>query len=77
MLFRSGTRWIVGGTVVEPSSTGPVSESWDNGADPPFAAPAAEETGPSTHVFRNQDGFLVYGSAPTPSTSISGAGEAP
>lgn len=83
-----GTRWISTGAactnlslpspcIVGPSNTGAVSEKWDNGVDPPFLAPAAVETALGSHSYKNKDGFLVYGSAPTPSTTVSGAGEAP
>ena len=77
-----GTRWIkvVGSTptIVGPSSIATVSELWDedfNAAPPPASALAAVETAAGSHIYKSRDGFLIYGSAPAPSTSVSGLGE--
>lgn len=74
-----GTRWIVSGAIVEPSTTGGVTELWGDDPDPANwvdSEPAAELS-TTADVYQSKDGFLVYGSAPTPSTTTSGAGEAP
>ena len=52
----TGTRWITGGIVVDPSPTGPITEQWGAGATP---VPAATETSPG--VYTTTDGLLVYG----------------
>lgn len=63
-----GTRWIQGGAVLAPGSTGAVSEKWGSDPDPAFwteSAPAAELVPSQTSVYQSRDGFLVYG-APDP-----------
>ena len=71
--YLGGTRWISGGTIVEPSIAGPATEKWGPASN--LTVSAGQLVPLSTDTYRTRDGFLVYGSVPPPSTSVSGTGE--
>ena len=50
----TGTRWIVSGAIVEPSATGPVTESWDNNTFNLVEDPNADD------VYTDVSGRLIY-----------------